>query len=307
MRKVSVGMPVRNGQAFISEAIESILGQTYGDLELVISDNASTDATAEICNDYAKLDHRIQYIGQGRNIGAHPNHIEVFRRSSGPYFKWAAHDDRLAPECVAKCVHILETNEDVVLCAPATVLINEDGSLLQPSSSNKGLVDSSGMVWRVDLETNQALTSRDPAERFAAAVWHTHLAFQIYGLIRRSALERTRIMPSYYGADKAVLVELALIGRYFLLGEPLFYRRCHGGQGGNVKLFLNRGRFVSGAGPQWISPQLRKMLAYTRAAAFARLTPTQRLRCFCTIGKRFFMRGLQGLGVQISEYQAAAG
>src|SRR5690348_17890875 len=89
MRKVAIGMPVWNGEKFVSEAIESILGQTYGDFELVISDNASTDATAEICRGYAKQDTRIRYFRQTKNIGAGPNHHEVFRLSAGRYFKWA--------------------------------------------------------------------------------------------------------------------------------------------------------------------------------------------------------------------------
>ena len=104
MHKVAIGMPVWNGEQFVSEAIESILGQTYGDLELVISDNASTDGTAEICSNYAKQDRRVRYIRQEKNIGAAPNHNEVFRRSSGQYFKWACHADVLAREFIEECV-----------------------------------------------------------------------------------------------------------------------------------------------------------------------------------------------------------
>jgi glycosyltransferase involved in cell wall biosynthesis len=108
MRKVAIGMPVWNGENFVSEAIESILGQTYGDFELVISDNASTDATAEICRGYAKQDTRIRYFRQTKNIGAGPNHDEVFRLSAGRYFKWACHDDILATEFIVECVRVLD-------------------------------------------------------------------------------------------------------------------------------------------------------------------------------------------------------
>src|SRR5690348_12208016 len=125
MRKVAIGMPVWNGEAFLAEAIESVLGQTYGDLELVISDNASTDATAEICHGYAQRDSRIRYIRQDRNIGAGPNHVEVFRRSSSAYFKWASHDDVLEPGFLEACVRVLDESDAVVLCSPATLLINE--------------------------------------------------------------------------------------------------------------------------------------------------------------------------------------
>jgi glycosyltransferase involved in cell wall biosynthesis len=107
MHKVSIGMPVWNGETFVSQAIESILGQTYGDLELIISDNASTDGTSEICRSCANRDRRIRYIRQENNIGAAPNHHEVFRHSSGRYFKWSCHDDFLAPEFINECVGVL--------------------------------------------------------------------------------------------------------------------------------------------------------------------------------------------------------
>src|SRR5438067_1373551 len=141
MHRVAIGMPVWNGEAFLSEAIESILAQTYGDFELVISDNASTDGTAEICRAYAQRDTRIRYIRQERIIGANPNHNELFRRSSGEYFKWAAHDDILAPEFIRECVKVLDEHDEVVLCCPATVLINEDNSPVRYSPQHKDMVD----------------------------------------------------------------------------------------------------------------------------------------------------------------------
>lgn len=188
MHKVAIGMPVWNGEQFVSEAIESILGQTYGDLELVISDNASTDGTAEICSAYAKQDRRIRCIRQEKNIGAAPNHHEVFRRSSGQYFKWACHDDVLAPEFIHECVRALDADEAAVVCSPSTVLINEDGSSVSYSSQDNGLVDNYGNVWRV--VENPRLTSPDPADRFTAVLCNIDWCFEIYGLIRRSALER---------------------------------------------------------------------------------------------------------------------
>src|SRR5215469_7263050 len=149
MCEVAIGMPVWNGEAFLSQAIEPILAQTYGDFALAISDNASTDSTPDICRAYAKLDKRVHYLRQEKNIGAARNRLEVFRRSSGRYFKWAAHDDVLAPEFIQECVRVLDANESVVLCSPATVLINEDGSRLRYSSQHQAMVDSGGTKWPV--------------------------------------------------------------------------------------------------------------------------------------------------------------
>ena len=292
MRKVVIGMPVWNGERFLAEAIESILAQTYGDLELVISDNASTDATAEICCTYARRDQRISYIRQEKNIGAAPNHNEVFRRSSSQYFKWACHDDVLAPEFIHECVRVLNADEDVVLCCPTTVLINEDGSPLRYSTLDKGMVDSYGTVWRV--EKNMPLTSADPADRFTAVLCNINWCFEIYGLIRRSALERIALMPSYYGGDKVVLADLSLIGPYRLLETPLFYRRCHPSQSSSPQTSRYRAMWISGRKHQILPPQLRLMAAYVRAASRAKLTPVQRSRCFFAILRRAVTLSLHG-------------
>ena len=89
---VSIGMPVFNGEDYVEAALDSILTQTFTNFELIISDNASTDRTEEICNDFADSDDRIRYYRQEKNLGAAANFNRVFELSSGKYFKWAAHD-----------------------------------------------------------------------------------------------------------------------------------------------------------------------------------------------------------------------
>lgn len=90
---VSIGMPVYNGEKYIREAIDSLLEQTFGDFELIISDNASTDATESICRTYAEQDSRIRYVRQPNNIDALPNFQFVLNEANGEYFMWAACDD----------------------------------------------------------------------------------------------------------------------------------------------------------------------------------------------------------------------
>jgi len=98
----------------------------------------------------------------------------------------------------------LNANEAVVMCSPATVLINEDGSPLRYSTQKKGMVDNYGRVWPVTPEKNALLMSADPTDRYSEVLLKTFMALEIYGLIRRSALERTSVMPSYFGGDKIV-------------------------------------------------------------------------------------------------------
>ena len=107
MPRVSIGIPVYNGGRFIKEAIDSILAQTFEDFELILSDNASTDETEEICKEYATLDRRIRYYRNEENLGAAKNYNRVFELSNGEYFKWASHDDLCAPEYLERCIAAL--------------------------------------------------------------------------------------------------------------------------------------------------------------------------------------------------------
>jgi glycosyltransferase involved in cell wall biosynthesis len=108
--RLSVGLPVYNGQNYLADSLDAILSQSYSDFELVISDNASTDATEEICRDYARRDDRIRYIRQPKNLGMAPNHDVVMRESRGEYFKWASHDDLYGTDLLARCVEALRSS-----------------------------------------------------------------------------------------------------------------------------------------------------------------------------------------------------
>lgn len=91
--RVSIGMPVYNGEKYIRDALDSLLNQTFSDFELIISDNASTDRTEEICGEYASRDSRISYFRQTENNGAITNFQFVLDHASGEFFMWAAYDD----------------------------------------------------------------------------------------------------------------------------------------------------------------------------------------------------------------------
>src|SRR5689334_9657310 len=105
---VSIGMPVFNGERYLAQAITSVLSQGFRDLELIICDNASTDRTEQICREVARQDPRLRYYRNSRILGAAPNYNLCFQHARGTYFKWAAHDDCLAPDYLAKAVAALE-------------------------------------------------------------------------------------------------------------------------------------------------------------------------------------------------------
>jgi glycosyltransferase involved in cell wall biosynthesis len=206
--KVSIGLAVYNGETFLDEAIESILRQTFTDFELIISDNASTDRTAEICQRYVERDPRVRYYRNDTNIGGANNENLTFRLARGQYFRWAAHDDVCDAELLAKCVEVLDTNPAVVLCSTMTVKIDEHGNPI-------GLLDR-----------NKAI-SADPHVRLRELASMDHWCEESYGLMRTAVLQKTDLQLNYTDSDRTLLSELSLYGRFYQVPEKLFYKRIH--------------------------------------------------------------------------------
>ena len=126
---VSIGLPVYNGENYLRGALNSLLAQDYQDFEVNICDNASTDETGKICQEYAAKDSRIIYHRSDVNIGSTKNFKQVFDLSNGKYFMWAAHDDLWEPSYISKCLKKLEENPSAVLCCSEIIFINEDNSI----------------------------------------------------------------------------------------------------------------------------------------------------------------------------------
>ncbi len=209
---VILGMPVYNGSNYVAAAIEAILAQTFTDFELLICDNASTDDTEQICRRYAAGDERIRYHRNERNIGAGPNFNLVFEMAKGRsrYFKWCSHDDLLAPSYLERCIAALEANPDAVLCQSLVRRIDADGTSL-------GVYDS-------ELH---AANARSVSKRFAALITARHWATETFGVVRSDALAKTILIQPYFASDQATCAELALLGRFVQVPEPLFMNRDH--------------------------------------------------------------------------------
>jgi glycosyltransferase involved in cell wall biosynthesis len=205
--RVSIGLPVRNGEGFLGEAITSLLAQTFGDFELIIGDNASTDGTQDICREAAKSDDRVRYLRHELDGGGPWNFNFVFSQASAEYFRWAAHDDVSEPEHLRACVAALDADPDAVVSAADTVYIDEKGRSL-------------GRTWHVA----PALESRRPGGRVLAAASAIPAAF---GLVRSGVLADTRLIQPFAGGDRVLLVELALRGRICRVPEALFRLRDH--------------------------------------------------------------------------------
>jgi glycosyltransferase involved in cell wall biosynthesis len=208
---VSIGLPVFNGERYLERAVESILGQTYSDLELIISDNASTDKTAEICREAAERDERVTYIRNDVNLGAAENYNIVFRASNGTFFKWASHDDLIAPEFVERCVEVMHENPAAVTCYPRTTFIDEDGEAIS------------------EYEEIDDFTASTAPERFKTWLFDRTGPWcnAVFGIIRSDVLATTGLIGKYNSSDVILLGELLLNGTMVRIPDVLFYRRDH--------------------------------------------------------------------------------
>lgn len=206
--RMSIGLPVYNGEQYLSEALDALLGQSYEDFELIISDNASTDGTEDICRRYLAQDPRISYVRQPRNIGAAPNHNFVFEQARGELFKWASHDDLYGRDLLLRCVEALDEHPHVVL-----------------SHSWQAIIDGAGNVTQA-FDYQLATDSLRAPERFRALLFAGG-GDDFYGVIRADILRRIAPHDSYHHADRTIVAEIALHGPFHQVPELLYFRRDH--------------------------------------------------------------------------------
>ncbi|GEL20813.1 glycosyltransferase family 2 protein [Pseudonocardia asaccharolytica] len=206
--RLTVGLPVHNGARYLPEALDALLKQSYADFELLISDNASTDATAEICEHYRARDERIRVFRQPRNIGACPNHNFLVHQARGELFKWASHDDLYGPDLLLRCVEALDAHPEVVL-----------------SHAGQATIDGVGNIVGT-FDYTMATGSPHPPERFRSLLFAPG-GDDFYGVIRTDVLRRTPLNGSYHHSDRTIVAELALLGPFHQVPELLYFRRDH--------------------------------------------------------------------------------
>jgi glycosyltransferase involved in cell wall biosynthesis len=206
--RLSIGLPVYNGGRYLPKALDSLLGQSYQDFEIIIADNASTDETSELCRDYESQDQRIRYFRQPRNIGSSPNHNFVVTVARGSLFKWASYDDLYGRELLERCVEALDERPEVVLAHSWTANIDESDAVF------------AAPVYA--LATDGATAP----ERFRSILFGTG-GDDIYAVMRTSTLRRVLPQDSYHHAEHPIVAALSLHGPFHLVPDWLYFRRDH--------------------------------------------------------------------------------
>jgi glycosyltransferase involved in cell wall biosynthesis len=255
---VSIGVPVYNGAAKLAAALDSLLRQDYERLEIIISDNGSTDATPEIAREYAARDARVRYFRSDENRGATWNFNRVFELSAGKYFTWAAHDDVRDPSFIRECVEKLEASPNAALCHvyTATYIEGRDRPL-----------------FRAQMDTCQDIPDlfaryRETIKRLPATA--------IYGVYRASVMRQTKIFERSIATDVAFNQEVALYGEW--VEVPKLLSSYSGREKWNTihddyRVWLGKPRK-----PWWYVPFVALFWNHARRVARAPLSPAAKLR-----------------------------
>lgn len=220
--RIAIGMPVYNGERYLREALDSLLAQTYRHFLLHISDDASTDATAEICREYAGRDERVSYHRHERNVGITANFNHALGcAADSDYFMWAAQDDWWAPEYLERCLKAMEGNPEVVFCSSKTVLSSPEGRVFGRDDFDFTTV-------------GKAVTGRVKHYLNNVGVYNS----LFYGLIRSSAL-RGKSLINLMGQDHLLMVQLLLEGDIRIVDAYLFKKTIGGGTSAHIRKFAS--------------------------------------------------------------------
>jgi len=256
-------LPVCNGERYLDQAINTILAQTFRDLTLVISDNASTDRTQAIAEAYAAKDPRVRYYRYEENRGMTWNFNNVFHLADSEYFVWACYDDLIAPEMIERCVAVLDREPEVAVVCSETMFIDENGAERGP--------------WCDRVE----LRSPHPHLRLRRYLKNTIMVDSIHGVVRKEVLGKTELLDTYVASDKILMGQITLLGQIRELPERMFFRRIHP----QISTMANNEYvFRSYADPKlkgtFSLPRWERFVNYMRRIKGTPLSPYERLLCY---------------------------
>jgi nucleoside-diphosphate-sugar epimerase/glycosyltransferase involved in cell wall biosynthesis len=273
--RLSIGLPVFNGAATLESTVRSLLEQSYGDFELLISDNASTDDTGRIAREFAAADSRVRYLRNPSNLGLAANFNRVFSLTKGELFKWATSDDLCLPDYLSACIEVLDAHPDVVLAYGKASFIDAEGRTLPLT------------------DPGYHLPQESPADRFRSVMTSEGWVNSLVGVIRRDAIVRTRLLPNYHGGDHVLLGELSLLGKFVEVPEVLYLRRIHAGSMSQHRSDPDWqarywGRHLTAALPRWA-----RLGAYFRSILHTDLSLGRKLSLWkALLGEVRWQRGL---------------
>lgn len=202
---LTIGVPVYNEAIWIEQSLRSLLCQEYQHFKLLVCDNCSTDATAEIVARIASQDSRVELVRAERNLGAAANFQRALDLAEGEYFAWAAGHDLWSPNYFNSCIGLLESRKEMVLAVGSSAWIDCNGECMPRAVASYSTL---GMP---------------PVSRFICVLLGN--MHPIYGVHRLANLRSLGEIPRMVGADLHLLTELAWQGEFGLAKDAIWYRR----------------------------------------------------------------------------------
>lgn len=269
---LSIGMPVYNSARWLSLTFDSLLGQSFGDFELIVSDNASTDGTEDICRQHAARDRRIRYERQASNIGIDPNYNAVFDLARAALFKWSSSNDLCHRDFLARCVDVMSRRPDVALCYPRTRLIDGEGRTL------------------TDYDDNVDLQDERPSVRGEKLFRQLRLNNAFNGVFRAAMLAPAMPIKLYGNSDVNLMLSVALAGKFVEVPEFLFFRRMDPEACVALRQQTSTTEEVAKADPEYAygSGMMRFRIGSFGAVAQARIPIGEKLRLFGMLARRVY-------------------
>jgi glycosyltransferase involved in cell wall biosynthesis len=286
--KVTIGVPVYNGQKYIRFTLDSLVKQTLHDIEIIVTDNCSTDSTPQIVAEYAARDPRVKYVRNEVNVGPARNYNKSLDLATAPYFKWNPADDVCAPDFLEKCVKALDEDPTVVVAYPRTSVIDTNGQVV------------ANYAYEIDFDLPS------PAARLSRMMTVNHKlhgAHELYGVMRTEALRNSGGFRCHVRGDSVLLARLAMLGRMRRIEEYLFFNRDHTDRSSKYlsRKLVRKGSRLSkylGCGPlpsaEWWDPKLRGKIVfpewrvlreYYRAIEETPMSLGEKLGCFRTLAR----------------------
>ncbi len=299
--RLSIGLPVYNGERYLAETLQCFLAQTFGDFEIIVGDNASTDLTADICQSYAARDRRVRYHRNDTNLGAIRNYNKVFELTRSPFFKWIADDDIYDARYLESCFRILDADPAVVLAHSRTRFVDDRGAEFEVDQATGGYIDPRTGL-RQWPDSPMVADSPSPVTRFwdvlSGARWGSHM----FGVVRRDVLRRTHLLPDFGGSDRAMLAELALLGRFRCSDQALYAKRFHG----NASFSLNQRElrgWLNTDGKRY-SRRARQLAAYFGAPKGKPVSPLEKGGCMALVAIHAARTAAQAIGGKDARHAA---
>jgi glycosyltransferase involved in cell wall biosynthesis len=219
--KVSIGLPLYNSEKFIHKKLDSLLEQTFTDFEIIISDNASTDLTSKICEEYAKKDKRICYFQQNKNMGAWWNYNFVLQKAKYEYFLWSSADDIMLPQFLEETVKILESDKKIACSISKIRLFGEATDVLE-IKPNDSMIKKKIKKIKKEFGYLNTFPASGPYEKRVKQYIKNMLHNQIfYGVFRTNQIRQAYITDSFLLNEGCIMLNILKFGELFVVDKVL--------------------------------------------------------------------------------------